>query len=159
MLFQLKIRLKSCVLLKFSINFTLIKAPPLKRTLTLFFLSLFCFSTLQPVIPYIDYVFNYDYIADVLCVNKKNVALQCNGKCHLKQQLSKTVTPFKSKNPKNISELKFDQRILILQKVDRPSLLHKRRGLKLTSFYFENLNQYGASQPPSPPPRFYILLS
>jgi len=131
----------------------------LKRTLPLFFLSLFCFSTLQPVIPYIDYVFNYDYIVDVLCINKKNVALQCNGKCHLKQQLSKTVTPFKSKNPKNISELKFDQRFLILLKVNRPSLLQKRRAPKPTSFYFENLNQYGASQPPSPPPRLYILLS
>jgi hypothetical protein len=104
-------------------------------------------------------VFNYDYIVDVLCINKKNVALQCNGKCHLKQQLSKTVTPFKSKNPKNISELKFDQRFLILLKVNRPSLLQKRRAPKPTSFYFENLNQYGASQPPSPPPKLYILLS
>ena len=38
---------------------------------------------------YFEYVLDYDYIATVLCINKENPELKCNGKCYLKDQLSK----------------------------------------------------------------------
>lgn len=38
----------------------------------------------------IDYIINQDYIKEYLCINKDRVELQCNGKCHLVNQLEQT---------------------------------------------------------------------
>ena len=38
---------------------------------------------------YLAYVLDYDYIATILCINKEEPELKCNGKCYLKDQLSK----------------------------------------------------------------------
>ncbi len=39
--------------------------------------------------PFIDYKINYEYISEVLCINKEKPSLNCNGKCHLKKELDK----------------------------------------------------------------------
>lgn len=44
---------------------------------------------IKPVIPVLEYVVNYEYIANELCVNKDKPELKCNGKCHLKKELAK----------------------------------------------------------------------
>nr|WP_256499779.1 hypothetical protein [Flavobacterium sp. HSC-61S13] len=38
-----------------------------------------------------EYVVFYDYIKNELCVNKDQPEMACNGKCHLKKELAKTV--------------------------------------------------------------------
>ena len=43
----------------------------------------------KPLWPVMEYVVNYDYIANVLCENKDKPQLQCNGKCYLAKQLKK----------------------------------------------------------------------
>lgn len=43
----------------------------------------------KPVIPVLEYIINYDYIANVLCENKEKPELHCNGKCHLMKELAK----------------------------------------------------------------------
>lgn len=50
----------------------------------------------RPVLPLLEYVANKDYIAEVLCINKEKVELNCQGKCYLMQQLS---TQENNKNP------------------------------------------------------------
>ncbi|SDF30803.1 hypothetical protein SAMN04487992_11128 [Cellulophaga baltica] len=35
-----------------------------------------------------EYVFNYDYISEVLCINKDKPELNCNGKCYLMTKLA-----------------------------------------------------------------------
>lgn len=42
---------------------------------------------LRPVIPFVEYALNKDYIAKVLCINKDEPELKCNGMCHLNKQL------------------------------------------------------------------------
>ena len=42
----------------------------------------------RPVAPVIDYIFNYDYIADELCVNRDRPELNCNGRCYLMNALA-----------------------------------------------------------------------
>jgi hypothetical protein len=42
----------------------------------------------RPVLPVIDYVFNYEYIATELCVNRDRPELHCNGKCYLMQAMA-----------------------------------------------------------------------
>lgn len=44
---------------------------------------------LKPVLPLVEYVFKYEYISKVLCENKAQPKLGCNGKCHLKKELAK----------------------------------------------------------------------
>ena len=55
----------------------------------------------KPVLPLVEYVANYDYISKVLCVNKAQPAMHCNGKCHLMKELAKA-----SENEKPISDKK-----------------------------------------------------
>ena len=52
-------------------------------------LVLFLASWLKPYLPYIDYAFNKDYIAENLCENKEKPKLKCEGKCHLKKEVEK----------------------------------------------------------------------
>lgn len=42
---------------------------------------------LRPVLPLFEYLIEQDYIAEFLCINKENVALECNGKCYLMQRI------------------------------------------------------------------------
>lgn len=38
---------------------------------------------LRPIAPFVEYAIDYDYISKVLCINKDEPELQCNGKCQL----------------------------------------------------------------------------
>ncbi len=55
----------------------------------MFIIILTLVMTFKPVLPLVDYAINYDYISEVLCINKDKPELQCNGKCHLKSELAK----------------------------------------------------------------------
>jgi len=54
---------------------------------------------LKPVFPVIEYVINYDYIANTLCVNKAKPQMHCNGKCHLMKELAKASETEKPTSP------------------------------------------------------------
>lgn len=47
----------------------------------------------RPLLPYIDYMINRDYITKNLCVEKDNPDNTCHGKCHLQEQLNKSSVP------------------------------------------------------------------
>ncbi|MGS2762001.1 hypothetical protein [Sinomicrobium sp. M5D2P9] len=56
---------------------------------SLFILAfLVCF---KPLFPVLEYVVNYDYIANVLCINKERPKMQCYGKCYLMGAIAKEV--------------------------------------------------------------------
>lgn len=52
------------------------------------FLTLFV--VFRPLIPLMEYAVNYDYISEVLCINKSKPELHCNGKCYLSKEIAKT---------------------------------------------------------------------
>lgn len=55
-----------------------------------FLMVLFALQMLfRPVLPVISYVVNYEYIRSELCENKEKPEMECNGKCHLKKEISK----------------------------------------------------------------------
>ena len=43
---------------------------------------------LKPIAPLVDYAVNYEYIVEVLCINKEVPETQCDGKCYLRSQLA-----------------------------------------------------------------------
>ncbi|MEY8758608.1 hypothetical protein [Chryseobacterium tongliaoense] len=48
------------------------------------------YIVVRPLIPIMEYAADYDYIANVLCINKSRPELHCNGKCYLSKELAKT---------------------------------------------------------------------
>ena len=47
------------------------------------------FILFKPLFPIVEYYVNYDYISKVLCVNRDNVIIGCDGKCYLYSELAK----------------------------------------------------------------------
>ena len=87
------------------------------------------FMLLKPVLPVIEYAFNYEYISKVLCVNKAKPKMHCNGKCHLMKELAKTSeseAPISS-NKKIASH---EVEILFFEEI---------KSFKITSIYFDKI--------------------
>lgn len=57
--------------------------------ITHLFLNLYLLALVGPVLPVLDYVINYDYIVNELCVNRNKPIMACNGKCYLEGQFNK----------------------------------------------------------------------
>ena len=76
-----------------------------------FFLALILLT--KPALPVLEYAINYEYISTVLCINKEEPKLECNGKCHLKEQLAnaaedeKPISSDKKSNAHQESEVLF----------------------------------------------------
>jgi hypothetical protein len=59
---------------------------------------------LKPVLPVLDYIVNYDYIAKELCENKAKPEMHCNGKCHLMKELAKAAEEQKQQSGKKSAQ-------------------------------------------------------
>ena len=57
---------------------------------TYLFVVLYVVALIRPIVPLLDYGLNYEYIAEVLCINTDKPELECNGKCYLTQEIQKT---------------------------------------------------------------------
>ncbi len=60
-----------------------------KLIFTHLFLNLYLLAIVQPAWPIVEYLVNYQYIANELCENKDKSSLSCNGKCYLEKQVKK----------------------------------------------------------------------
>lgn len=73
------------------------------------FISLYVLALIRPVVPLISYSINYDYITEVLCINKENPALECDGKCYLAQEIQKTRVQESEDSTVSLSIVDFDK--------------------------------------------------
>jgi hypothetical protein len=60
-----------------------------KRKIALALALVFLLQVFGSVFIYADFIINNEYIATVLCINKKKPEMHCDGKCYLKMQLGK----------------------------------------------------------------------
>jgi len=67
----------------------------------------------KPVLPVLDYIVNYDYIVNELCVNKAKPQMHCNGKCHLMKELAKAAEQQKQDSERK--SLQHDAEVLICE--------------------------------------------
>lgn len=63
----------------------------MKKGLSIFFLALYVTTVFCSFLPYIEYAVNYNYISEVLCINKDVPESTCHGKCHLNKKIAETV--------------------------------------------------------------------
>lgn len=48
---------------------------------------IYLFGTIQPIIPFIDYLLNYEYIVENICEQREELENLCMGNCYLSDQL------------------------------------------------------------------------
>ncbi|MDN3643580.1 hypothetical protein QWY87_12760 [Lutimonas halocynthiae] len=60
-----------------------------KLVITHLLLYLYLLVLVQPALPVLEYLVNYDYIVNELCENRDKPILTCNGKCYLGDQVEK----------------------------------------------------------------------
>ena len=60
-----------------------------KLIITHLLLNLYLLVLVQPALPVLEYLVNYDYIVNELCENREKPILTCNGKCYLGDQVEK----------------------------------------------------------------------
>ncbi|RFN58151.1 hypothetical protein [Marixanthomonas ophiurae] len=123
----------------------------MKQFGSLLLLSFFCFSILRPLVPYFEYVVDYDYIANVLCINKDEPEMQCNGKCHLTQELSKA-NEATNPNNKSIPHIEFDKYPIICQAFKGIILSFSSEVKPIFQTYWFSVKKYSL-QPDTPPPQ------
>lgn len=71
-----------------------------------FLFSVYVLALATPLMPWVEYAANYDYIAEVLCINQDAPEMQCNGQCHLKTQLEKATDTENTDRPLPVSTYK-----------------------------------------------------
>ena len=60
-----------------------------KLVITHLLLNLYLLVLVQPALPVLEYLLNYDYIVNELCENRDKPILTCNGLCYLGDQVEK----------------------------------------------------------------------
>lgn len=94
---------------------------------------------LKPVIPVFQYVINYEYISEVLCINKEKPEMHCNGKCHLMQELAKaseTEKPISSDKKTQHSEIE----ILFIEELPDFNFFQKKEiSSSIANSFYNNL--------------------
>lgn len=78
------------------------------------FLNLYILAILQPSLPILEYLVNYDYIKNELCKNKEKPILACNGKCYLQKQVMEVDISSKSQNIPMPPKIDFEKLIVII---------------------------------------------
>ena len=113
---------------------------------------LFLSSIFQPVLPIYDYFLNYDYIVNVLCVNKDKPEMHCDGKCYLKKEISKS-NNFNNSSKKALANYQFKPVPVYFETTSEfnPSCFHE--DLTENAFYKVNYFENISIAPNLPPPR------
>ena len=112
----------------------------------------FCGTELSHFFPFVEYYINFDYIAEVLCINKDKPQTNCQGACYLKDQIQQTQKngPKQQNNP--FTEWT-KTNLLFFESFDteiQDTFLFTHPKAK-TAYSFSVLEN--AQRPPTPPPR------
>jgi hypothetical protein len=59
----------------------------MRGRVSIFFVFLYVAALLKPAQPFLEYYLDYDYFATILCINKDNPEMGCNGQCELSKRL------------------------------------------------------------------------
>lgn len=114
-------------------------------------LIIFCFSEVRPLLPFLEYYVNYEYISEVLCVNKDKSMSTCNGKCYLNQQLKSVQES--GKQDGIVPVVKFERIPMMMCNYEFPKFAGMNSSFqKHNTFYRFSIKKIIIS-PPTPPPK------
>ena len=114
-------------------------------------LIVFCLAEIRPLSPFLDYFVNYEYISEVLCINKEKPMSTCKGKCYLSQQLKEAQDS--EKQDKNLAVVEQERILMIIYNSQLPNFLetvsNSQEEYEFYPFSVKNL----FISPPTPPPK------
>ena len=113
-------------------------------------LIIFCIAEMSILIPYAQYYLNYDYIAEVLCINKEKPITICYGKCYLNDQLKKTSNSDDGPAP---TQIEYQKQPLTLNDLQQYPLAVSIQDQDTGSTGLQLPFQNRSIQPPTPPPK------
>jgi len=93
---------------------------------------------LKPVMPFIDYYMNYNYIVKNLCINKDKPEMHCNGKCYLSKLIKKENNQENNTNSKTPS-IDFSKYPISLIDIENKTSLIDEKLLATVIIYNKNL--------------------
>ena len=114
-------------------------------------LIVFCFAEIRPLLPYLDYFVNYEYISEVLCISKEKPMSTCNGKCYLSQQLKEAQQT--EKQDKKIPTVEQERIPMIVYNSELPKFLIIVSEAKKYFQFYQFLIKDLSISPPTPPPK------
>ncbi|MFB1041004.1 MAG: hypothetical protein ACI8RP_001993 [Urechidicola sp.] len=123
----------------------------MRQKIAIGILIIFCFAEIRPLLPYLEYYANYEYISEVLCINKDKPTSTCNGKCYLRQQLKEAQET--EKQDKKIPTVEQERIPMIFCNSELPKFLvtvaDAQQHFEFYQFHVKDL----FISPPTPPPK------
>lgn len=104
----------------------------------------------KPVLPVLEYVLNYNYIAAELCENRAKPEMKCNGKCHLMKQLAKASEGEKPESQKK--QLHSETEVLFCNAFPDFSFRQFNNSVNSAADTYSNLYNHSAASPCFHPP-------
>ena len=123
----------------------------MKPKIAIGILIVFCFAEIRPLLPYLDYFVNYEYISEALCINKEKPMSTCNGKCYLSQQLKEAQQT--EKQDKKIPTVEQERIPMIVYNSELPKFLIIVSEAKKYFQFYQFLIKDLSISPPTPPPK------
>lgn len=123
----------------------------MKKVAYLILIFCFCLSEAKVILPYIEYVVNYEYISKELCVYINDPSTMCEGSCYLDQQIFEVQQSKDQKNRELPKEI--EQRTLSMVELDYPEFNILNDQYSIHQYYFEFVSKESTSSPPTPPPQ------
>ncbi|MDD4968307.1 MAG: hypothetical protein PHT07_02645 [Paludibacter sp.] len=104
------------------------------KTYSVICLSILMFYVIRPVLPFVEYAINKDYIAKNLCINKDKPLNCCQGKCYLNEELKKSAQTQES-NSDNTKKTVPDLRMEDHLKAELILVLPVEKAIKLNCYF------------------------
>lgn len=84
-----------------------------KLIFTHFLINIYILAIVQPALPVLDYLLNYNYIVSEFCENRDKPILTCNGKCYLEKQVEQQLNLSHNKEAPNPPKVDYEKFISI----------------------------------------------
>lgn len=114
-------------------------------------LIIFCFAEVRPLLPFLEYYVNYEYISEVLCINKDKPMSNCNGTCYLSKQLKKDQES--EKQDKKIPTVEQERIPMFICSSEFPKLAVTDSISQKYNVFFQFSIKDLTISPPTPPPK------
>jgi hypothetical protein len=125
----------------------------LKKQISIGMLLAFCMTETSHFTPFLVYYINFDYISEVLCINKNKPQINCEGTCYLKDQIQQTQKSQRTNQNNPIIEWTKTNLLYFVQIIKVGCLeIFSQHTLPKKSYLFSV--QENLQIPPTPPPRF-----
>lgn len=94
----------------------------MKNSISILLALIFLAYQAIPIIVFIEFKIDQDFITEFLCINKDEPEKKCNGQCHLKQEVEKATAQQEDEEPVTIRIKKIIQIVYKQNRLQQESI-------------------------------------